>query len=69
MDRKEQIEFESFSCKIIDKKLIRYRLTLIVDGEPIQCNIQQDINEDDEFSVNKEKYKKIIKGIIEQRYR
>jgi hypothetical protein len=68
MDREQQIEFKSFTCKIIDNK-IRYVLKLIIDGEEIQCNIQEKITDDYECIFEEQHYEKIVKGMIKERYR
>jgi hypothetical protein len=68
MDREQQIEFKSFTCKIIDNK-IRYVLKVIIDGEDIQCNIQEEITDDYECIINKKYYEKIVKEMIKERYR
>ena len=68
MDREQQIEFKSLTCKIIDNK-IRYVLKVIIDGEDIQCNIQHEIKEGYECIFEEKHYKKIIQGMVKERYR
>jgi hypothetical protein len=68
MDREQQIEFKSFTCKIIDNK-IRYVLKLIIDGEDIQVNIQEKITDDYECIFDEQYYEKILNGMIKERYR
>jgi hypothetical protein len=68
MDREQQIEFKSFTCKIIDNK-IRYVLKLIIDGEEVQCNIQNEIREGYECIFEEQHYERIVKGMIKERYR
>jgi hypothetical protein len=64
MDRKEQIEVTSFECIKVEQ-YYKYILKAILDGEPIQANIQQ---EDAEMTLE-EFLIKAKDGMIKERYR
>ena len=70
MDREQQIEITSFEHFIINVdgvKHIRYVLKTIVDGESIQCNLQEVYQ-----GFEKSKYEileRAREGMIKERYR
>lgn len=70
MDREQQIEVTSFEHFIIDVdgvKYIRYVLKSIVDGESIQCNLQEVYQ-----GFEKSKYEileRAREGMVKERYR
>ena len=70
MDREQQIEITSFEHFIIDVdgvKHIRYVLKTIVDGESIQCNLQEEY---EGFARSKyEILERAREGMIKERYR
>ena len=64
MDRKEQIEVVSFECIEVGK-YYRYILKTIIDGEPIQANLQTE-----ECCLTLDEFlEKAKDGIIKERYR
>jgi hypothetical protein len=70
MDREQQIEITSFEHFIIDVdgvKHIRYVLKTIIDGESIQCNLQEVYQG---YPITKEGFiERAREGMIKERYR
>ena len=70
MNKEAKIEITSFEHFIIDVdgvKHIRYVLKTIVDGEPIQCNLQEVYQG---YLITKEGFiERAREGMIKERYR
>lgn len=70
MDREQQIKitsFEHFIIEIKGVKHIRYVLKTIIDGEQIQCNLQEEY---EGFARSKyEILERAKEGMIKERYR